>query len=201
MSENYQKCFDELTKLSLEKKELDQKHQRAGWALRREVEALPLPEFWELVEKFRESLMHSQSGRWGWKLEGPIWRISGEGNMKPITLYRFLKRWEKCGNAIRTAFDKMELEHRGDDAWGDLIDSSPLLGETIYNQVLNGAYKTEKELKAALHTYCIMVQNGKDLDKVRKNAEHMVRSVLGGENYFISTIDERALEAFTIYAE
>ena len=199
MSENYQKCFDELTKLSLEKRELDLKHQKAGWALRREVEPMPVSEFWKKVELLRKDLMTKQSGQWGWHIKSAVANIAFQ--KPPMTLYRFLGRWKELANSASTAFDEMKMEHRGDDSFGDLLDSSPLLGETIYNQVLTGAYKTEKELKEAFNTYCIMMQDGKDLDKVQKNAEHMVRSVLNGENYFISTIDERALQIFTTYAE
>lgn len=200
MSENYQKCFDELTKLSLEKRELDLKHQKAGWALRREVEPMPLPEFWECVEALRKSLMSRQSGRYGWHLKSAVGNIASFKTSTTM-LYRFLGRWKELANSTSTAFGEMEMEYRGDDSFGDLLDSSPLLGETIYNQVLTGAYKTEKELKEAFNTYCIMMQDSKDLDRVQRNAEHMVRSVLDGENYFISTIDERALEFFTTYAE
>lgn len=199
MSENYQKCFDELTKLSLEKKKLDEKHQKAGWALRHEVEPMPLPEFWECVETLRKSLMSRQRGRWGWNLESAFWNIRVS---KPqMTLYRFAKRWKLIADSLRDPLGDMKLEYRGDDSWGDLIDASPLLGETIYNQLLKGTYKTEKELMSSFNTYCIMKQDGKYLDVVQKNADHMVRSVLNGENYFVTKLHEKALEAFTDYAE
>jgi len=202
MSENYQKCFDELTKISLEKRKLDYEHQRAGWALRHEVEPMPAKEFWEALELLRTKLWRYQT-RWGWNLENALGspmtnRLLAE---KRTVLYRFMKKWKLVADSLREPLEAMDLEYRGDDSWGDLLDSSPLFGETICDQILKGAYKTEEELKAAFHTYCIMKQDGKNLDMVRKNADHMVRSVLNGENYFLTKMDDKALEVFTAHAE
>ena len=203
----------ELVELSNQKRVITSKCEQTSTKLLRLTEPDDLKEFYRRVELLRKYLWRSPL-RSTWDLEralhnlwrdlceetyGKNWSLEEEG----ILFYRFVKRWGMESEAAGSAFEKLTMSgYRGDDAWGDLIDAAPLLGQRIMSSLKleSGLYETEEEVTNDFRTHCVLVQGSNpyesELTEVAKNADHMVYAVFHGENYLYLKMQDFALKAF-----
>jgi hypothetical protein len=74
------------------------------------------------------------------------------------------------------------VENRGDDAYGDLLDSLPLLGHKFYERCLAGDFKNNKDFENEVKLTC--------------KTEGFAKFILHGENYFAMHLWDKAEEFF-----
>ena len=77
---------------------------------------------------------------------------------------------------------------RGDDGFGDLMDSLPMAGEQVYVEIKSGDFFGEDEDGNE-------TVNISDLEKrVKEIVPHVADRIIHGENYWASTLEQAAAE-------
>lgn len=94
---------------------------------------------------------------------------------------RFLNKYEEVKSTLhKKCYDLRGLE-RGDDGYGDLMDSLPLAGKDIVDGLMNDDIATYKQLQEAF---------------TLKNDQPLKKFILNGENYICMKLEEKLQEAY-----
>lgn len=219
--EELEKKYNEIYPLGVAKIQSAKDYKSAGYGLRGELPLLPDNVFWLLVEQFRIELISKPYEKYGYFSKIAVHNFSlslGEIDYEKIQLnatlenphirdaivvLMFSKTWEAKGRAAAKHLesDGECYSYRGDDAWGDYIDSVPLLGEQLYNDILKNKFPAEKEKELRELAKTILSVKLSELYTDKRTGEinhqglmtvtdHMVRTIFDGENYFVHKISE-----------
>lgn len=141
--------------------------------------------FWEVIEKFSENI--SARLKYGSGVKDGAHNLLCElvyGNAEEDQMAawedmaRFLACYELVTHNLSIKMADMPNLDRGDDGYGDLVDSLPLAGQKIVNAI------TEDD-----------IANSKQLDKAL--ADHPLgKFILEGENYICMSFEKVLLKAF-----
>jgi len=105
---------------------------------------------------------------------------SGDGTKKDgwESMVRFLARYEQVKCALSKKLNEMPGLDRGDDGYGDLMDSLPLAGKAVFDGLMGDDIANFKQLEKALD-------------------EHPLKDfILNGENYVCMTLGTAIEKAF-----
>lgn len=105
----------------------------------------------------------------------------------------FAVSYRRCSAALSKACGKvLEGWERGDDSFGDLMDSLPLAGRDVFKRIKKGEFFVEDENEDE-------VVNLEDLEAaVHSAAPKVADLILNGENYWASNLEEKARERMKI---
>lgn len=95
---------------------------------------------------------------------------------------QFAKTWPSIQNRLyRPLFDV--VQDRGDDAYGDLLDSLPLAGREVVEKAIAGDFANERQFESAVLEGCA-------------GDETLAKFILHGENYAAMALADAARDAF-----
>lgn len=221
--------YDECSAAGKASKDAVRRFHKAINNLWEELPIMPDDMFWSIVEVIRTHMNSRTKTSFGFNMETVLDRAFWEvrhgsnatfngvpyGDIVPVELEQdkdrraglvpliFAKKWELMGSKISQKFEPTDEFYRGDDAWGDFIDSVPLLGQRLSEAILAGKYSSETELREDFETICIAescAKNGyNNLKQTRIDAKNMVQVVFTGENYIRSTMKKTAIELFAAF--
>jgi hypothetical protein len=221
MNENLIKEYEALSEIARKQKKLESELRTGTYALVKHIPLMKRKPFYACVEILRRNLHSKKLAHYGYNTKSALHNarldifseketnpltdeplyvtntyLNGEKNKK-IFLLSFQLTWAKESTDLARAVDKIESDKsRGDDAFGDFADSLPLLGDSITTKLRNNQYKTEAEIESDFRTWCTMKHASKNINLVRDDALHMLKTVFAGENYFRSAIEESAVRHF-----
>jgi hypothetical protein len=149
--------------------------------------------FWVVLDSLKDNLVSGlKAGR---KVESEVHNlmctfVHGSYRVAPIkdwpedkmgrweNMVRFLRCYELVSHNLSIKMDRMPGLERGDDGYGDLMDSLPLAGREIVRAITEDEIANYKQLEKAL-------------------VEHPLKKfVLGGENYVRMALEEKLKEQF-----
>lgn len=175
-------------------------------ALEREIAPLGDDEFWPLVEKYREQVLtgfrlHQESKA----MAHNLLEEEEEGEARTLKLMAFAKAWgAKKGAAYRPLFDA--IQDRGDDGYGDFLDSFPLVGREVYEKALTGCFANEAALEDAARealrelvtaaSHSEWRDDEENAEAAEKALTGLLSHVFNGENYHEMALKEKARDSF-----
>ena len=219
-----EEIYDEIYPMACVKVQSNEAYRYASYGLMRALPLLRDDIFWSIVETFRTELTRKRQGKYGYIVEHAIQNTCCKLNWKehsnvlPIEMCEdqgigfatmilmFSKTWRQKGLKVASKIDGEEkTHHRGDDSWGDYLDSIPLLGEQLYNDIMKGEYPARRENELRADAKSIMTVKFAELYTDKRTAkinhqqltdvvDHVIRSIFEGENYFASEIEEKGLK-------
>jgi hypothetical protein len=214
MSEDLIKEYEALSEIAGERKKLESKFRIGTYALVKHIPLMEVKQFYRCIEVLRKNLHSKKEAGYGYNMKSALhnarldifcsqedkdWlcvpELNGEQNKK-IFLYSFQQRWAEESRQLAKAVDSMSSKYRGEDAFGDYVDSLPLVGYYITRKILKGEYKNEDEIENDFNVYCAMKHTSDNVERVRADTQHMNKTIFEGENYFRSRIEELAEEYF-----
>lgn len=222
MNENLIKEYEALSEIARKRQKLESEFRTGTYALVKHIPLMKRETFYACVEILRRNLHGKKLGNYGYNTKSALHNarleifsgketnprfsdvplyvtdayLSEEQNKK-IFLLAFQLRWAKESKDLAKAVLARELGgNRGDDGFGDYIDSLPLLGFSITTKLLGNQYETENEIESDFRTWCTMKHTSKNINLVRDDSLHMLKTVFAGENYFLSAIEESAAQHF-----
>lgn len=171
-----------VTELAKEKTAADRAFGKAFRAHLRTFEPLEISRFWEVVDQLQLHIGRRLS--YGGVKDGAhnlicqeVYQATDEmsawGDMA-----RFLARYEDIKTRLSIKMDRLPGLDRGDDGFGDLIDSLPLAGPEVFIAIMADD-----------------VANGKQLDKA-VIAHPLAKFILEGENYICMTFEKALKKSF-----
>lgn len=132
------------------RRSLQTRHE-AFMCLMQSVKTLGEEPFWEIVEKIREKVVAEQKSHGVGNLPAELYQLiltqvcwefffSNKASKQTVeTWLGFIKTYdEKVHKLYKPLFN--EIKGCGDDCYGDILDSFPLFGETMYNDALKGVH-------------------------------------------------------------
>jgi hypothetical protein len=94
---------------------------------------------------------------------------------------RFLNKYEEVKSTLHKKCNDLRGLERGDDGYGDLMDSLPLAGKDIVEGLINDDIATYKQLEEAF---------------TLKNDQPLKKFILDGENYITMKLEEALQSAY-----
>jgi len=171
------------------------------------LELLTDDEFWSILPRYRKEVLSSIVG--GRDTEASAHNLSCRmelrGEEKASIYMRFAKTYEAKSAALyKPLFET--VEGRGDDGYGDLLDSLPLIGREAYEKALNGYFGNEEALKDAAREgfkeavtaslRCSWSKTEPTKEEITKRVERLVSHIFSGENYNRMALSEKGREVF-----
>ena len=214
MSEDLIKEYEALSEIAGERKKLESKFRIGTYALVKRIPLMEVKQFYRCVEILRKNLHRKKKAGYGYNTKSALhnarldifnsqedkdWLCVSELNWeqnKKIFLYSFQQRWVEESRQLAKAVDSMSSKYRGEDAFGDYVDSLPLVGYYITRKILKNEYKSEDEIENDFNVYCAIKHTSDNVERVRADIKHMNKTIFEGENYFRSRIEELAEEYF-----
>ena len=116
---------------------------------------------------------------------------------------RFAKTWGEYKSSLYKPLFEV-VEDKGDDGYGDLLDSLVLAGETVHNACHDHDYGDNEEFREAVKDTLEQVvdtqMNKADDERRAKVKKRLVSFVIDGENYFEMRFSDIAQSWFVIWA-
>lgn len=215
MSEDLIKEYEALSEIAGERKKLESKFRIGTYALVKHIPLMEVKQFYRCVEVLRKNLHSKKKADYGYNTKSALhnarleifnsqedkdWLCVPELNWeqnKKIFLYSFQQRWAEESRQLAKVVDYMDTSGcRGDDAFGDYVDSLPLLGYYITRKILKNEYKSEDEIESDFDVFCAIKHTSDSVERVGADVQHMNKTIFEGENYFCSRIEELAEEYF-----
>lgn len=196
-----------------------------GKAFRHYMEELPLLDadrFWEILEKYFRPLVIERVFRQDAAKDAiseffrvqsaagkvQVWDSRGGYRYEecPYTFdeaIRFAKTWGHYKRALyKPLFDV--VEDKGDDGYGDLLDSLPLAGQTIHNACHDHDYGNNRVFREAVKDTLEQAVDSQmknvDDERCAKFKKKLTSFVIDGENYFEMRLSDIAQSWFIIWA-
>jgi hypothetical protein len=162
-----------------------------------QVQALPTARFWELQPVFADAV---HTYRFGYDRTNGVEQAAGEFFRKALAqdfhgfgsrdipayalteALQFAKRWRTLASELDDALSQV-VEHRSDDAYGDLLDALPLAGHDLCTQALDGRFRENSDLEDGVRLACSATPG-------------MTRLILRGENYVATALYDAAREYY-----
>lgn len=171
--------------LAKAKAQADKEYGEAFRAHLRVFKPLDDEEFWPILELFQGNVVSRLKYGNGVK-EGAhnllcelVYHRTGEDRMDAWeNMARFLARYEQNTRRLSAKMNDMPNLDRGDDSYGDLLDSLPLAGKEIFDAIMGDDIANNKQLEKAFIDH--------PLGKV----------ILHGENYVCMTFEKVLLKSF-----
>lgn len=169
-------------------------------AFRKEIRSLKpmkLEEFWEVVpfvvervlkDNDVDSAMHNLMCNAVYQSYGKC-PPSFEDLSQPVAwelMVRFLNKYEEVKSTLHNKCSDLRGLERGDDGYGDLMDSLPLAGKEIVEGLINDDIATYKQLEAAFVTR----------NEIGKVVSLLQPFILNGENYITMKLEEALQSAY-----
>ena len=161
-----------------------QKQYEKSWdAFFENVPLLEIGRFWKMVDKLKELIVERMPTNSSLATDRAIdefFRLA----QTEATFYtfgeavQFAKTWDELKSKLYDVLFNIVTD-KGDDGYGDLMDSLPLAGPLVYEQCVNKILKNNKDII-------------KSLGLAFKGDEKMVKFVFHGENYFRMRLEEEA---------
>mgnify|MGYP007026198128 FL=1 len=162
-----------------------------------QVTELPEDRFWELQAVLRGEVC---TFRFGYKRTNGVEQACREFFRKPVAddfgryasysleeAISFAKSWQGWrGRLYQPLFDV--VEDRGDDAYGDLLDSLPLAGSDLVGNALAREFGNQQQLDAGVLEGC-------------GGNEQLAKLILHGENYVAMALADAAQEHYATNVE
>lgn len=186
----FDKAFEQLA-LQVEKLRITYSEEFPKQA--RKLELLTDDEFWKLCRIFRDFVVRYRFGYGrtngvkdaAWEFFRKVIVDGAEVEDEFWLRMRFAARYgEVCGRASEALWDVIE---RGNDGFGDLLDSLPLAGREVHEKACEGFYGNESALAEAVQAAG---------PPIRKSTDEFTRFILFGENYHGLMLHEAAEKAF-----
>ena len=215
MSEDLIKEYEALSEIAGERKKLESKFRTGTYALVKHIPLMEVKQFYRCVEILRKNLHSKKEAGYGYNTKSALhnarleifnsqedkdWLCVPELNWeqnKKIFLYSFQQRWAEESRQLAKVVEYMDTSGcRGDDAFGDYVESLPLVGYYITRKILKNEYKNEDQIENDFDVYCAIKHTGDNVERVRADIKHMNKTIFEGENYFRSRIEELAEEYF-----
>jgi hypothetical protein len=183
-----QELLDRAKELALDKREATAAYHKQFETIWERVEPLGTVHFWRMFHNyFVPEIKHKIVGRSTVKScvhnffcntyhNGIDWK-------EPV---QFAKTWHIICRRLHDALFDV-VEGFSDDGYGDLIDALPLCGEQVVLRCINDEYKTNDEFVAAVKQWSIS-----DKSEGMGLPEEKINIILHGENYFHSTLRDKA---------
>jgi len=199
-----------------------------GKAFRHYMEELPVLDgdrFWEILEKYFRPLVVERITRQDAAKDAiseffrvqsaagkvQVWDSRGGYRYEecPYTFdeaLRFAKTWEHYKRALYKPLFNV-VEDKGDDGYGDLLDSLPLAGQVVHNACHDRDYGDNEEFREAVKNTLEQVVDTQmkgnefvDDERIAKVKKRLVSFVIDGENYFEMRLTDIAQSWFVIWA-
>jgi len=163
-----------------------------GKAFRKEVQSLkPMDtaEFWEVIpaltarvtkDRDVDAAMHNLMCNAVYQSYGEC-PTPFEDLSQPIAwelMVRFFNKYEEVKSTLSKKCQELRGLERGDDGYGDLMDSLPLAGEDVVNGLMSDDIATYKQLESAI------------------TSSALKKLVLHGENYICMKLEETLQKAY-----
>ncbi len=156
-----------------------------------QVEPLSEDRFWALMDPFRKEVLHCVFGCSGRRLKDGAHEFfraahTKEANYTFNEAVQFAKGYRALSKSLyQPLFDI--VKNRGDDAYGDLLDSLPLAGRKVCEKALASQYIDNADFEAKVA-------------QVVKHREHVpagdykqfAEFILHGENYVATALYDKA---------
>ena len=181
--------------------------EKAMMALERAIEPLSDDEFWPMVDAFRAEILGGfcSDRTTEQNAHNLHCHMAERGEAKALKYMRFAKAWEaKKSVAYSPLFDT--IKDRGDDGYGDFLDSFPLVGREVFEKALTGYFGNEDAMKDAAREALRGAVTAKATSEYRtdeenaanvvKVGEELVSHIFHGENYNGMTLQEKGREVF-----
>lgn len=157
--------------------------------------------FWKVVDYFRNNgidlrfdweLMKHSTEEFARKVRCGYKEVS---MIKVEDLILFFKTYcEKVGNLYKPLFGI--VKNRGDDAYGDLLDTFPLLGEDMYNKAINKKFRDNDHMEAEIcNKVNNLLPNAASGYPTASDGKKLVYIFTEGENYFQTSLGNSIKEA------
>lgn len=156
------------------------------WA--RSVPSLSPKHFWPEVDRLR--LIWEQEGHDSERAAEEYLRLAAcEGEEKLAAAVHFAVSYRRYSESVRGACEHIvQGWDRGDDGFGDLMDSLPMAGEEVYTRVKSGEFFDEDEDEDD-------IVNIDDLEQcIRESVPKSGDQIVHGEHYWASTLERAAAE-------
>ena len=141
--------------------------------------------FWPMVEQFRKTLLRTMTYRKETAVEVTASEFLRELSMQKNLAagIHFALSWDGYVTKAHRAGNKAPFSwERGDDGYGDLMDSLPILGQDVFDSLEARRFNTLDEFNDRIELLC----PANCLNSVLKDM------VLNGENYFGMSLREAA---------
>lgn len=142
------------------------------------------PRFDKILSKYRELILlhsHNRSEKAAHELCRLACTGQSDADWTLEEIASFIKTWCLISDKIDEKITDLPNVNRGDDSYGDLLDSFPLVGEEIMVPVIKGVFKDFKDIEKAIKD-----RHGKEIAKFVLNGENYNRMMLTDKlKYFI----------------
>jgi hypothetical protein len=217
MTDLKEKSLDEL-KAEVARRETLEAAQDAAWHLKiaqdayegatvhleHSLDVLPPDEFWPLVHAYRMEVFQAKRNGRDSKHAADCFRchMHGDENVG-LLLLRMSKTWSETRRPLYKALDKI-TSGRGDDSYGDLLDSMPYAGRDVYEKILSGHFANEGEIREAVRealrepvreSMVSRWQPNVTDEKIEAGIDSAIKLIFSGENYnsmFLANEGKRA---------
>lgn len=166
-------------------------YKKAFWAELRSLKPMPTEEFFVTVEALAKVVEQDRKRGMGSAMHNffcnNVYQSYGQcawpfdDLSKPVAwelMARFHNKYEEVKSTLSKKCWELKGLERGDDGYGDLMDSLPLAGRAVVEGLLNDDIANYKQLEKAL-------------------ADHPLKDfILNGENYVEMKMEEKLEEAF-----
>lgn len=177
---------DEIIKQANSVREAENQYERDFDAWARGVPTLDPEHFWPEVERLRR-VSDTRDNNPERTVEEYFREAHCKGEEALAKAVHFAVSYRRYCTALSNACnDVVEGWGRGDDSFGDLMDSLPLAGREVFERLRNGDFFDEDEDGDD-------VVNLEELETaVRVAVPKIVERILHGENYWATTLEDEA---------
>jgi rubrerythrin len=170
------------------------------------LELLSDDEFWNMLPRYRKAVLSSIVG--GRDTEASAHNFSCgmelRGEQKAAIYMRFAKTYENISARLyKPLFETVE---RGDDGYGDLLDSLPLAGRAFHEKAATGYFGNEEALAEGVREglreavteslRCSWSKTEPTDEQIAERLERAVSHIVNGENYNRMALSEKGREVF-----
>ena len=178
---------DEILKQADELRKAEGQYEKAfdHWA--QTAPTLSPDHFWKNVQSLRLIWSRSLDAE---RAANEYLRVASvEGEEQLAAAIHFCVSYRRYAEGMSGACEHLtEGWERGDDGFGDLMDSLPMAGEQVYVEIKSGDFFGEDEDGNE-------TVNISDLEKrVKEIVPHVADRIIHGENYWASTLEQAAAE-------
>lgn len=178
---------DEILKQADELRKAEGQYETAfdHWA--QTVPTLAPEHFWKEVQSLRLIWSRSLDAE---RAANEYLRIAAvEGEEQLAAAVHFCVSYRRYAEGMRGACEHITLGwERGDDGFGDLMDSLPMAGEQVYVEVKSGDFFGDDDEGNEI------VYIGELENRVREIVPDVADRIIHGENYWASTLEQAAAE-------
>lgn len=149
------------------------------------VPTLDTEHFWREIDRIRSIWSERDSNDSEWTADEYLRQAAVEGEERLAAAVHFCVSYRRYVESLRSRCEHItDGWERGDDGFGDLMDSLPMAGESVYVRVKGGDFWDEDGDDTV---------NLDDLESsVKSAAPKVAERIINGENYWASTLEKAA---------